>query len=133
MNSFNELKSTVLGAYTAMSLNANSAAGLFDVKALTYDPGELISIYIDAAEYLLDLWSSLYVYEEELSRLADVQLGIVTDKIRKSSEHLAKIALYNVDNVQAIREASAWISVIQYLTRIRKWMLCCVHEKEESK
>lgn len=132
MNSFNELKSTILEAYTAMSSNANSAAVLFNVKTLNYDPGELISIYIDAAKYLLDLWSNLYFYEKEPSRLADVQLVIVTDLICKSSEHLAEINLRNVDDIQAIHEASAWINIIQHLTRIRKWMLCCIHEKEES-
>lgn len=137
MNSFNELKSTILEAYTAISLHVNSAAGLFKIKDLTYDPGELISIYIDAAEYLLSLLSNLDIYEEEPSRLADFQLVNVTDKIRKSSEHLAEITVYNFDNVvntQAIREASAWINVIQHLTRIRKWMLrCSIRDKEESK
>jgi len=134
MNSFNKLKSTILEAYTAISLHVNSAAGLFGVKALTYDPGELISIYIDAEEYLLELLSNLDIYEEEPSRLTDVQLEIVTNKIRKSSEYLAGITVYNVDDTQAIREASAWINAIQHLIRIRKCMLrCSIRDKEELK
>ena len=130
---FNELKDEIWETYMFLTNCMRSSSGRFNAKAAKYDPGKVLEVYTRAANCLLEFLSDLYLYEEDMTQLSfpvKEVLEIVIDDMSRKTQDLN----YKVKNdLDAVKQSSAYIIVIDRLLKIRNLVLECIALEEESK